>query len=346
MFLPSFPCTCRTWEVSEAVGQGWTRAAKRAFLDHNSKTTTSFTPSTQCLAELASMKTTVQKNLVAPSMSPRLVPSESIPGGEVVGGEVPFLAPLVQMHTQMHQGTAHLSETSSLPAMKLCYEKLYRPQQCRPEIPKTHPPIHHQEPYQPKRCRPAMANKTCIPNHHCVPKHFLSERHPGKPDLPDVLIHPSKLELAARTELPENDLLSPPEMDLTTKTTLFRLLPDYIPEPVHRSLQSQAQGMIKEDKAQTDIHRLKKSLNVDSPSFTPSTLSVPSKTSSISSQAANAAPFTPRSLASGATTPNPQPDPQPTFNPVQIREFTPQNYDLSEKVSVCLSSIIPCKTHC
>lgn len=84
--------------------------------------------------------------------------------------------------------------------------------------------------------------------------------------------------------------------------------------------------------AHTNIPRLKKSLNVDSPSFTPSTLAVPSKSSSISSQAANAAPFTPRSLASGTATPNPQPEPQPTFNPAQIREFTPQNYDVSDTV--------------
>lgn len=43
----------------------------------------------------------------------------------------------------------------------------------------------------------------------------------------------------------------------------------------------------------------KKTLNVDSPSFTPATLPVPGKSSSITSQAANAAPFTPRGLASG-----------------------------------------------
>jgi hypothetical protein len=45
--------------------------------------------------------------------------------------------------------------------------------------------------------------------------------------------------------------------------------------------------------------RTKKALSVDSPAFTPATLSVPGKTSTISSQAANAAPFTPRGLASG-----------------------------------------------
>jgi hypothetical protein len=48
-------------------------------------------------------------------------------------------------------------------------------------------------------------------------------------------------------------------------------------------------------------NRNKKSLNVDSPSFTPSTstLSVPGKSTAISSQAAAAAPFTPSGLASG-----------------------------------------------
>lgn len=44
----------------------------------------------------------------------------------------------------------------------------------------------------------------------------------------------------------------------------------------------------------------KKSLNVDSPSFTPGTLSVPGK---ISSHAANAAPFTPRGGISGKILP-------------------------------------------
>jgi len=48
---------------------------------------------------------------------------------------------------------------------------------------------------------------------------------------------------------------------------------------------------------------LKKSLNVDSPSFQPATLSVPGKPSAISSQAVNAAPFTPRALASGTHQP-------------------------------------------
>ncbi|RDL41069.1 PAB-dependent poly(A)-specific ribonuclease subunit PAN3 [Venustampulla echinocandica] len=77
----------------------------------------------------------------------------------------------------------------------------------------------------------------------------------------------------------------------------------------------------------------KKTLNVDSPSFMPATLPVPNKTSAISSQAANAAPFTPRGLSSGTVTPNPQSEHPPAgFNPAQIREFTPQNYDVSEPV--------------
>lgn len=71
----------------------------------------------------------------------------------------------------------------------------------------------------------------------------------------------------------------------------------------------------------------KRSLNVESPAFTPATLPVPIRATTISSQAANAAPFTPRSMNSGTATPNTQPDSEPstTFNPATIREFTPQN---------------------
>ncbi|ATZ53929.1 Bcpan3 [Botrytis cinerea B05.10] len=77
--------------------------------------------------------------------------------------------------------------------------------------------------------------------------------------------------------------------------------------------------------------RPKKALNVDSPSFTPATISSSNKgASSITSQAANAAPFTPRGLTSGTATPNAPLDPEiPQFNPTQ-RDFTPQNYDLSQ----------------
>jgi PAB-dependent poly(A)-specific ribonuclease subunit 3 len=95
----------------------------------------------------------------------------------------------------------------------------------------------------------------------------------------------------------------------------------------------------------------KKTLSVDSPAFTPATLSVPSKSSAISSQAVNAAPFTPRGLASGkqvprsaswerltsegTVTPIPQAETEPaTFNPAQIKEFTPQQtYDISTNAS-------------
>jgi PAB-dependent poly(A)-specific ribonuclease subunit 3 len=72
----------------------------------------------------------------------------------------------------------------------------------------------------------------------------------------------------------------------------------------------------------------KKALNVDSPSFTPVGLSSHSTASTITSRAASAAPFTPRSAASGTATPTPQEKPI-QFNPGQIPEFTPQNYDLS-----------------
>jgi hypothetical protein len=53
------------------------------------------------------------------------------------------------------------------------------------------------------------------------------------------------------------------------------------------------------DANNTSHRSTKKALSVDSPAFTPATLSVPGKSSTISSQAANAAPFTPRGLASG-----------------------------------------------
>lgn len=69
---------------------------------------------------------------------------------------------------------------------------------------------------------------------------------------------------------------------------------------------------------------VKKSLNVDSPSFTPAQLQPGGKKSSFSSQAANAVPFTPKA------TPNAQEAESSIFNPATIREFTPQsqNYEL------------------
>ena len=95
----------------------------------------------------------------------------------------------------------------------------------------------------------------------------------------------------------------------------------------------------------------KKTFNADSPSFTPSGQQpAPAKKSSaLSSQAANAAPFTPRGLGgeSGLTrfgvreivdtvpATNLQQTAEATvFNPAAIREFTPQNYDISN--TVCL----------
>ncbi|KAJ8066742.1 hypothetical protein OCU04_004132 [Sclerotinia nivalis] len=80
------------------------------------------------------------------------------------------------------------------------------------------------------------------------------------------------------------------------------------------------------------VDQPKKALNVDSPSFTPAALPASNKGASVISQAANAAPFTPRGLASGTATPNAQLDPEiPQFNPTQ-RDFTPQNYDLSQNI--------------
>ncbi|KAL2017612.1 hypothetical protein VTK56DRAFT_1932 [Thermocarpiscus australiensis] len=70
----------------------------------------------------------------------------------------------------------------------------------------------------------------------------------------------------------------------------------------------------------------KKTFNADSPSFTPSSQqSAPVKKSSLSSQAASAAPFTPR----GVGTPSLQQTSETSvFNPAVIREFTPHNYDI------------------
>ncbi|KAK7974262.1 hypothetical protein PG989_016110 [Apiospora arundinis] len=76
----------------------------------------------------------------------------------------------------------------------------------------------------------------------------------------------------------------------------------------------------------------KKSLNVDSPSFTPTQLQPGAKKFTFSSQAANAAPFTPKA-AGNSSTPSTltQEAEGPMFNPATIREFTPQsqNYDLN-----------------
>ncbi|KAK8023601.1 hypothetical protein PG993_011667 [Apiospora rasikravindrae] len=95
----------------------------------------------------------------------------------------------------------------------------------------------------------------------------------------------------------------------------------------------------------------KKSLNVDSPSFTPTQLQPGAKKFTFSSQAANAAPFTPKAVGNSCmfafeslrdwigiltckkATPSTltQDAEGPIFNPAAIREFTPQsqNYDLN-----------------
>lgn len=73
--------------------------------------------------------------------------------------------------------------------------------------------------------------------------------------------------------------------------------------------------------------------NVDSPSFTPSTLPTTSAGSSIPSHTASAPPFTPRGLNSGTATPASLDTEPAVFNPAQIREFTPQNYEYSQAVA-------------
>ncbi|KAJ9155347.1 PAN2-PAN3 deadenylation complex subunit PAN3 [Pleurostoma richardsiae] len=78
---------------------------------------------------------------------------------------------------------------------------------------------------------------------------------------------------------------------------------------------------------QTDFS--KKSLNVESPSFTPSNLQQPSKRTTFSTQAISAPVFTPR--GPGSATPASQTESEPNlFNPGGIREFTPSNnYNLA-----------------
>lgn len=54
-----------------------------------------------------------------------------------------------------------------------------------------------------------------------------------------------------------------------------------------------------EDADWSDSDSTKKSLSVESPAFTPAAPVPSTRTTAISSQAANAAPFTPRGVASG-----------------------------------------------
>ncbi|KAK4188948.1 hypothetical protein QBC35DRAFT_450707 [Podospora australis] len=77
----------------------------------------------------------------------------------------------------------------------------------------------------------------------------------------------------------------------------------------------------------------KKPFNVESPSFTPSGQhgGPPKKSSTLSSQAANAAPFTPRGTSHSAATVKHNSD--SLFNPASIREFTPHNYDVGNNAT-------------
>ncbi|KAK8037506.1 hypothetical protein PG991_000852 [Apiospora marii] len=101
----------------------------------------------------------------------------------------------------------------------------------------------------------------------------------------------------------------------------------------------------------TKANSAKKSLNVDSPSFTPTQLQPGAKKFTFSSQAANAAPFTPKAVGNSCRFASESPSNRigilihreatpstltqdaegPIFNPAAIREFTPQtpNYDLN-----------------
>lgn len=84
----------------------------------------------------------------------------------------------------------------------------------------------------------------------------------------------------------------------------------------------------------------KKALNGDSPSFTPSSLTAQPtpKKSTLPSQAASAAVFTPRGIGTGTTTPAPS-ESERLFNPASIKEFTPQqnNYDLGNTHSAAVT---------
>ncbi|KAF3359679.1 hypothetical protein VdG1_05082 [Verticillium dahliae VDG1] len=84
-----------------------------------------------------------------------------------------------------------------------------------------------------------------------------------------------------------------------------------------------------------------KRFNVDSPSFTPTTLqaapgsatTTPVKKSTFSSQAASAASFVPRGTSSTPSTAKDTESSALLFNPAKFQEFTPQNFELSPNVS-------------
>ncbi|KAF9872221.1 hypothetical protein CkaCkLH20_10313 [Colletotrichum karsti] len=87
----------------------------------------------------------------------------------------------------------------------------------------------------------------------------------------------------------------------------------------------------------------RKTLNVDSPSFTPAGLpsvaspsansSGTTKKSTFSSQAASAAVFTPRGAGSATPAAQEGEASSTVFNPATFREFTPQNFELSTGVT-------------
>ncbi|KAL0937886.1 pab-dependent poly -specific ribonuclease subunit pan3 [Colletotrichum truncatum] len=88
----------------------------------------------------------------------------------------------------------------------------------------------------------------------------------------------------------------------------------------------------------------RKTLNVDSPSFTPAGLpsaaspssnaiGAPSKKSTFSSQAASAAVFTPRGAGSATPAAQESESSSTVFNPATFREFTPQNFELSTGIT-------------
>ncbi|RNJ60878.1 PAB-dependent poly(A)-specific ribonuclease subunit 3 [Verticillium nonalfalfae] len=84
-----------------------------------------------------------------------------------------------------------------------------------------------------------------------------------------------------------------------------------------------------------------KRFNVDSPSFTPTTLqaapgsatTTPVKKSTFSSQAASAASFVPRGTSSTPSAAKDTESSASLFNPAKFQEFTPQNFELSPNVS-------------
>ncbi|ORY67440.1 PAB-dependent poly(A)-specific ribonuclease subunit PAN3 [Pseudomassariella vexata] len=81
-----------------------------------------------------------------------------------------------------------------------------------------------------------------------------------------------------------------------------------------------------QNKADSFENSMKKSLNVDSPAFTPAQLQSGTKKFTFSSQTVNATPFTPKGGAQDGDVSG-----GGVFNPAAIREFTPQvpqNYDL------------------